>query len=205
MMMDANAKSGLYTALRQVCYLGGALVLMFLQWWIAPVFHNETFEESNIVENLQVAFLGTALLFFLVRAYLHKSGRSICLLCASLCALASCRELDETLDELLPIVSWRVGFLFPVLAICYAFLHRNGFCKTLILFCRMPCFTMLFQAVLIILMAQMIGHNAFIKTILMESEHIHSIKELFEEAAELMGYYVILCASIDLLFEPKQP
>ena len=161
------------------------------------------FEEENFAENLQVVFLGGACFFFLLNAFLRKGFRSICLFCASLCALAFCREFDEALDEMLPCISWRIGFLFPAMAGLYAIWRRKMFTTALCSFFKTPCCIMLFQATVIVLMAQMIGHNAFIKAILVEIEHIHSVKELFEEAAELIGYFVILCASIDLLFEAK--
>ncbi len=189
--------------MRQVLYLCASLLLMAFQWRIASVFRAEMFEEENFAENVQVVFLGGACFFFLLNAFLRRGRRSICFFCASLCALAFCREFDNTLDEMLPCISWRIGFLFPAIAGIYAVWNRKGFVNALCSFFKTPSCIMLFQATLIVLMAQMIGHNAFIKAILVEIEHIHSVKELFEEAAELIGYFVILCASIELLFEAK--
>jgi len=204
-MLQGNEKSVLFATGRQVLYFCGCFVLMLFQWRTAMVCQEETFAEGRIIENLQLAFLALALISFGCNAILRLRTRGLSLFCGGCCALAFCRELDSVLDAALPAVSWRIGFAFPLLAIVYILRHRNQFRSSLFLFLQTPAVVMLFSALVVIIpVAQMIGHHSFLKAILVNIEHINHIKELFEEAAELIGYFIVFCASLELHFNLRQ-
>ena len=118
----------------------------------------------------------------------------------TLCLFACCRELDKFFDNYLGFVSWKFCYIFPVLALIYAYRHKNNIGDNIFSFCASPAFYMMCCAMIVIIpLAQCIGHNPFIADV-MGKYRVADIKELFEESCETIGYFIIFLASIETGF-----
>ena len=53
--------------------------------------------------------------------------------------------------------------------------------------------------VLVLPVAQCIGHKRFLINVLQE-DHVGRIKELLEESLETIGYFILLCSSVELIW-----
>jgi hypothetical protein len=203
-MLNPTEKQLLQMTIRQGLYFIGAFVVMGVQFWLSRVFHEHTFDEFMWAENLQAGLLVFSCAMFAWNGIRHTSTsfRPLCFLLASGCALAVFRELDSLMDNVIPLVSWRVGFLFVAAAVAYAFRHLPDCRKTLLPFTGMPAFHMMVCSLIVIVaIAQLVGHKPFLRNVLVEFDHVGPIKELFEESVETIGYYCLACASVELLFD----
>ncbi len=197
MAKNTNEKTVALTAFRQFFYLALMMSFIFFLHFLARHYYSETFAENGVVENIQLSLLLTSGIIFTVYGCINKEYRHVSLMLASVCLLAACRELDAVLDKKIPEVSWRVGFVFPFAAVVYAWKERNNTLKPLCSFLSSPAFFMMCNAVIIILpIAQCIGHRPFVINVLGESQ-MREIKEFFEEATEAMGYFLILLSSFE--------
>lgn len=194
-------KNDILAGTRHFIYVAGAICLSLFQYVIADIFKQDTYDEGGIMENLQIAILAISCLLFFIIGKKYKKCPGLSFLFSSFCALAVCRELDALLDECLPVISWRIGFLFLIPAVIFAIKHAKDFWQEIASFVHTPPFSMLCNAFIVILpVAQLVGHNKFIKKILVNIEKVGAIKELFEENLETFGYYLILCSAVELLF-----
>lgn len=195
--MSLNEKEKLWSAVRCFVYLLSAMIFIGFIHYLASVYKTETFAENSVVENIQLGLLLCAGVIFLVQGIYAKTWRPLMFFLASLCFLASCRELDKTLDELIYGVRWRIGFVFPLIAAEYAIKHKDIAYKNLFSFLGTSSFYMMFCALIIIFpIGQCIGHRPLVVNVIGESQ-MAQIKELFEECSEVMGYFLILLASIE--------
>ncbi|MBR4675205.1 MAG: hypothetical protein IKP00_12130 [Victivallales bacterium] len=196
--MNTNEKESLWYAIRQFIYLGGCFGVILLEHSLASVLKGQTFREYGVVENLQLCEVLLSCAIFLVLAFYKKNFRNLSIIFAGLCALAACRELDSFFDRLIPYVGWRLGFLFVFAALVNALLHFEQSRSELFLFLRHPSFEIMICAMILILpVAQCVGHRRFIVDVL-EEEHVGRIKELLEESLETIGYFVLLCSALEL-------
>lgn len=116
MFLNENEKETLLLGVR--CFIYLALIMCFICFinYLASIYKATTFAENGVVENIQLGLLLTAGISFFIQAIYSKTWRPLMLFLASLCFLASCRELDKTLDELIYGLRWRIGFVFPLIA-----------------------------------------------------------------------------------------
>lgn len=185
---------------RQTLYFILIFSFIFFIHFIAKIYKSSTFDEHQIVENLQVTFLITSGLFFIIEAYFYKKYRTILFLLASLCFFASCRELDKFFDRNIPYISWKIAYIFPIMALSYTVKHIKNLRNTIINFYSSPAFFMMCSALIITLpIAQCIGHGPFVRNVLGDYR-IADIKEFFEESCETIGYFTILLSSIETYF-----
>ena len=190
----------LYCVSRQFVYLGLVFGFIFGLHFFAEVFGQMTFRENGIVENLQLGLLIGSAIIFAIYAYKYQKYRQILSLLLSCCLLAACRELDKVFDEIVPVVHWKFAFIFPVLAGGYAYKYRLYTKQVLFDFFRLPAFYMMYTAVIIIFpIAQCIGHASFVRNVLGVFD-VASIKEFYEEAAEVVGYFVIFLSALEMHF-----
>ncbi|MDT8408942.1 MAG: hypothetical protein RQ741_05030 [Wenzhouxiangellaceae bacterium] len=118
----------------------------------------------------------------------------------SLAAFASLRELDLLLDRLIPVLGWKIAFVLPVFAIAYATVHRRIFWQAMDRFVSMPAFALFWSGfVIAVPLAQLLGHGPLLQA-LMGEDYIHMYKQVIEESAELIGYFVILAAAFEYRF-----
>ena len=200
MELSKKEKTVFLRVFRQTLYFMLVFSFIFFIHFLADIYKSKTFDEHQIVENLQLIFLFLSGSFFVAEAVFYKKYRTVLLLLASLCFFASFRELDKFFDRNMPFISWKVAYLFPLSAIIYAKFHFKNLRNTLIDFYSSPAFFMMCCAMIIVLpIAQCIGHGSFVREVLGDFR-VGDIKEFFEESCETMGYFIILLSSIETYF-----
>lgn len=147
MLISTSEKNTLWKAARQSIYFCLLWLYIFFIHSLAYQYNADAFHEFGMVENLQLATLFISGLSFAIQAIGNKSYRQILLLLASLCFLACCRELDSFFDHHLPFISWRLGFIFPLLACVYAYINFRQTLSQLLNFLQTPTFYMMCSAV----------------------------------------------------------
>ncbi len=201
MPLNENEKHKIKSGIRIFIYL--LLTMCFIGGihHIASIYKEHTFAENGVVENIQLGLLfGSGLLFFIQGIYI-KQYRPLMFFLASLCLLASCREFDKTLDELIYGLRWRIGFVFPMIAVEYALKHKDTSRQNLFAFIgSSPFYLMVCALIVIFPVAQCIGHRPLVVNVLGEYQMAQT-KELFEECSEVIGYFLILLASIESYIE----
>ena len=192
---------------RQCCYylLGGSLVITLL-WQLAFHWHAETFHEGGPVENLQLAELLLAGGLFGLAALRRKEFSFVAWLLGGLCLFAACRELDNLFDRLLPVVGWKFGGLFALIPAVLAIRRRRAFFAQACAFMQTTACAMMFAAFLLIVpLAQGIGHKVFLAQLMPDAGHYGAIKELIEESLETVGYFVLICSAVEFLCNTRKP
>ena len=202
MVFDKEFKVALSIMARHLLYIVVCIGMMLLQHAAARCYHENTYAENGLVENMQFLLLLSSGIVFLVHALVHRKERTILFILSGLCALGACREMDRVLDSLIPVVSWKIGLLFVVVPCVWNFKHWEEFQNSLCRFLNTKCFVMLCAAFSIILvLGQLIGHKAYLRAVMVDVEHLGTIKEMVEESIETIGYLIILLASAESFFE----
>ena len=200
-MMTTIEKASVWFGVRQFIYLVGCFAIILLEHMLARRFHGVTFREHCIIENLQLCELLLATLLFCVGRLCHKQFSRLMPFFAGLCAFAVCRELDNFLGANIPLLGWKIGAVFPIAAASYALANRQETRREILLFLRHPSFEIMLCAMILILpAAQFMGHKSFLVNVLQE-EHVGRIKELLEESLETIGYFILICSSLELLWQ----
>ena len=202
MIFSPQEKKVLFGAVRQAMYFFLTIGISLLFWKFADIFQRQTFKEFGIIENMQLEFLfASAFLFFLDGLILKKHAALLFFL-ASLCALASCRELDSFFDLKLPVISWKFGFLFPLSALIYIYKNRKDFRVSFFHFLETPAFNLMCTAVLIALaLAQVFGHRVFIENVMGTEKYARPVRRILEEGSEAIAYFLILLSAIECYFD----
>ena len=202
--MTTTKKASLWFGIRQLIYLAGCFAVILIEHLLATRYHGETFHEHCIIENLQLCELLLTTLLFCISWLRQGVFAKLMPLFAGLCAFAACRELDCFLGNHIPTFGWKIGVIFPIASVAYALKDWKETQRVIFLFLRHPSFELMLCAMILILpVAQCIGHKSFLLNVL-EEEHIGRIKELLEESLETIGYFVLLCSSIELLVKHKK-
>ena len=113
MLLTAKEKEIFGKTCRQVVYFGLTIIAILSLYFLADKYHQKTFQEYGIVENIQLGLLILSACMFGIVSFILKKHSALLLFLASLCALGSCREMDSFFDKTLPIITWKFGFLFP--------------------------------------------------------------------------------------------
>ncbi len=201
--MTTTEKATIWFGIRHIIYLAGCFAVILLEHFLACRFHGETFREHCIIENLQLGELLLATVIFGVASLRKGEFARLMPLFASLCAFAVCRELDNFLGAHIPVVGWKIGVVFPIASISYALADWQETRREFFIFLHHPAFEIMMCAMVLVLpVAQCIGHKSFLVNVLQE-EHVGRIKELLEESLETIGYFILLCAAVELLWKQK--
>ena len=197
-MMSDGEKRAFAIGIRYVLYIAVCIGALLLQHFASSHFHDETFSENGLVENIQFLLLLASAIVFLAHGVIRPKFRTLLFLLSGLCALGCCREMDNIMDRLIPVMSWRVGFLFVVAPAIWALMRRKETLSALESFLRSRCFVKLCNAFTVILvLGQLIGHRSYLKAVLVDMDHIGLVKEVIEESVETIGYTMILLASLE--------
>jgi len=171
--------------------------------FLAKVYGSVAFDENSWVENIQLALLCISVLVFCGQVVIFPAYRAVLLFLMCCCLFACCRELDATLDALVPVLHWKFAYIFPLSAFTYIWKFREKARKQFCDFFNMPAFYLMFLAVVLVIpVAQCIGHGTFVKNVLGINK-VADIKELFEETTEAVGYFLILLSSIEMYYNVK--
>ncbi len=105
---------------------------------------------------------------------------------------------DSLFDTLIPFISWKFCYLFPLTALVYLYQKRKSLKKPLLLFCTSPAFYMMCSAMFIFIpLAQAIGNRSFISTVLPDAHDIILMRRFIEESAEVLAYFLLLISSLE--------
>jgi hypothetical protein len=208
MNLTKEEQKNLHIATRQFLYFLITFAFVGFIYLLTKNFNNQTFSENGVVENIQLTFLLCGAITFLYCTLTEGKWRELSFLLASMSLLASGRELDKVFDQIIPVISWKFAYLFIVVAAIYAFRHYKKTLKEILHFFGMPSFYIMCIAVVMILpVAQCIGHRPVISAVLgprFTRGDISMIKELFEEALEVVGYLLILLAAVEYKINIKE-
>lgn len=197
MRPNSDEKETIFSLMRWTFYFCILMVCVFGMWQIAQSFKTATFEEYGIVENLQLVILALTAFSFLGQALFKTPYRALSLFLGSLCLMACCRELDAWFDQLC-FLGWQFSLIFPVLALIYIYRHLKEFRKSLIPFCSSSAFFMMYGVAVIILpVAQCVGHKHFFEDALGPITDPRLVRRLFEESVEYLGYVLLFLSSIE--------
>lgn len=201
MNLTKEEQKNLYIAIRQFLYFMATFAFVGIVGLLTKNFRTETFAENGVIENIQLIFLLGAAISFLYCAFIEKKWREISFVLASVTAFAACRELDKIFDATIPFISWKFAYLFVFASVFYACKNLKRYIKSVLKFFGMPSFYIMCIAVVVILpVAQCIGHRPLVSAALGKHfgrQDVAAIKELFEEALEVAGYFLILISSIE--------
>lgn len=202
-MFTQKEKSTLLFLLRQVIYFVFLVLSSVWMWQMAKVYHANLFEEFGLVENIEVVCLLVIAVIFGFWAILYPKERALSVFLMTLPLTAACRELDAFFDNTFPIVGWQFALFFPFIAGIYVLFRWEDFRKSFFRFLNSPAFYLMMTAMVIIVpVAQCIGHKSFIVDVVGSATDARIIRRLFEESIELEGYLLILFSSLEYYFSP---
>lgn len=201
MNLTKEENKNLYIAIRQFLYFMATFAFVGIVGLLTKNFRTDTFNENSVVETIQLLLLLSSAMAFLYCAFIEKKWREISLVLASVALFAACRELDKIFDATIPIIRWKFAYIFVFAALFYACKNLKRYIKSVLKFFGMPSFYIMCTAVVIVLpVAQCLGHRPLVSAALGETfdrQSISAIKELIEEALEVVGYFLILLSSIE--------
>ena len=198
MNLTNDQKRIVFNCLRQGVYFFLSLFLILGLRIVANIHKGSTFKEFGVVENIQLSLLIFCIISFFFQGIKSKKFRPTLFFFSSLCLFAVCREMDSLFDNLIPFISWKFCYIFPLLAGHYLFKKRKKLKEQIFLFCSSPAFYMMCSAMFIFIpLAQAIGNRSFISTVLPDATDIILIRRFIEESAELFAYFLLLLSSVE--------
>ena len=198
MNLTTDQKRIVFNCLRQGIYFFLSLFLIFGLRGVAYVYKENTFREFGIIENIQLSLLVFCIISFFFQGVKSKKFRPILFLFSSLCLFAVCREMDSLFDNIIPFISWKFCYIFPLLAGIYLFKKRKKLKQQIFLFCSSPAFYMMCSAMFIFIpLAQAIGNRAFIASVLPDATDVILMRRFVEESCEILAYFILLISSIE--------
>ena len=184
-------------------YALACLGIVILEYMLASIYKARTFEEQGPVENLQLILLLMASALFFAKSIHEKRFARSCLCFTGMCLFAIGRELDSFLDKNIGFIGWKIAFVMLIAPGVYCILDWRRTLMEFMVIARKRSFTLMYCAVIVLLpIAQCIGHKPFIINVL-ETSHVGLIKELIEESIETIGYFLVLCSSVELSMMQK--
>lgn len=200
---SATDKQNITGIIRQFCYIGLQVLVVLLLWRIADVYKSAFVQEHGALETAQSVLLALITLTFLLLATANRRFRPILLALSSLTIAALIREHDAFLENALPYISWYFCWIFPIAGLWELFRHRDGLREPLMAFlCSNSFHMMLTSAVIIVPIAQCLGHRSFLQDMLGDPTiNAILIRRIVEEPLELLGYFQILLAAFEFGIE----
>ncbi len=190
-----------FKILRYGLYFVVVFAVVIALWGLAKHYQTDTFAEHGLVENLQLGLLFLSTVCFSFLALRDKFYRPVLFFLAGLTAFCFVRELDSFFDKLLPVVTWKFAWLFPLLALFYAWSHRYEAKAALFKFLDSTAFDLLFVALIVFVpLAQAVGHVSFIRDSVGDFENMSDIRRLIEESLELVAYVLIFLSAPEIYF-----
>ena len=195
----------LFAQLRKLGYVAVLCICVLVLWLLAGIYTTEFVAEHSLLENIQLAIMIITTLSFGIQTILNKVHRPTLMLLTALAAAACVRELDAYFEAILPIISWKFCWAFPIAALIYNLRHQQAARESLVSFLRSNSFNMLVTAAIIIIpMAQLLGHRSFLTDLLEDPDvDTYLLRRILEEPIELMGYLQILLASLEFYIEAQ--
>lgn len=178
------------------------LLLIFGIWWLGASRGVALFSEGSPLEWLQLGLLAGTFLTALHGAVKCPRFKQLMRILAILPALAIVRELDATLDTMIPKLGWHLPFhMILIPSVFYGWSNRTILARQLKMFVGNRSFGLMWAGLMVSMpFAQLIGHGDFLEQ-LFGNDYQRPFKRLIEECCELLGYLLILLASIDWVWQ----
>lgn len=207
MFLNQEEKNTFISLMRWGFYFIFLMLNTISLWLFGAVFESTTFEEHGFIENLQLAVLVSTMIVFLILSTQKTIYRPLSLFFLSLVMAAFCRELDAWFDNFW-ILGWEFALIFPVIGGYYVIRHLSDFKKSLLTFCHSSSFFLMYASLIVIMpVAQCIGHKSFFRDVLGEQADARMVRRLLEESIEYCGYVLLLMATFEFyyIFFRKRP
>jgi len=158
------------------------------------------FAERGPVEILQVFLLFGMVANLLLHARSKPDSRELSVILAAFPLFAACRELDFLLDQLIPVIGWKIAGLLPLGAAWFVYARRQRVLREIQSFVNTRSFSLLWSGcILVVIVAQLLGNTYLFET-MMGDQYDRIYKRFIEESAELLGYIVLFCGTIEYRF-----
>lgn len=199
--LTPQVKYTLQTTIRRVIYLIFMSLVVLLLWKLADMYKSELIVENGAIELFQTGICLLTTLSFGLQAVDDRKQRPLLLLLAALALAAGIREQDAWCEVHIPYLSWYFCWIFPIAAIVNLCVKRAG--SSILHFLQTGSFNMMFTAMVIIIpVAQLLGHRSFLVDLMNEPELNSTLmRRVIEEPVELLGYLQIFLASIEFRIE----
>lgn len=193
----------IYGVVRQFIYLVLLTLVVILFWKIGDTFKSATVQEYGIFESAQSVILFLISLSFGIQAWRNEEYRPILFSLSMLALAALIREQDAYFDHLLPSIGWAWCWIFPIAGLFSLIRSRKTVGPAMQAFLLSNSFHMMVAALVIIIpVAQCLGHRSFLADLLGNDQIDASlVRRILEEPTELLGYIQILLASIESFIE----
>ena len=202
---NSQEKTTLANIIRFVIYFFILLFLVIGLWAITKHYGPNTFAEGGVIENIQLALLLITSFIFLKESIQYKLYQPLLLFFASLTVFAFIREQDAFFETILPFISWKFAWFFPLLGAWNLFKKRKNLRKIIFSFLNSQAFQLMFMAMIVFIpLAQCIGHRPFIIDAMKSSENMITVRRLIEETMELVAYVLIFLSSIEMYKKKKK-
>lgn len=200
--MQASARAGrqrLLLVLRFSLYfllilLGAGSIGRFIQ-----AYGTRFFSEYGMLEWLHFGMLALTALLFLRLYFSDLQLRGLHIAMFAVAAVASARELDGLLDDLLPWGGWQLvaGSLLAVGGML-AVRDRGSLRDGLQWLIGQYSFALMWAGfVVAVPFVQFVGHKPFLRLLLPE-QHVYDLRRYIEETGEWLGFLLILIAAIEI-------
>lgn len=188
-------------ALRYAAYT----ILIFAATISLPTFLEDgnigAFKEGSWVEWFQLMLLGATSSLYFYEAFFSNPHQTIFHFLGCLSAFAAIREMDAFLDRVIPLIGWKIGFVFILYALFSAYAHRKSFLRQIRIFLNTHSMVILWAGFIVAVpIGQLLGHGDFLQA-LMGDNYDRDYKRVIEETLELMGYILVFAGSVEAAVE----
>lgn len=190
-------------AIRQVGYFALMILFALGMWKAGDIYKSIAVQEHGILETAQSAILFTAALCYIINAMRAKACRSLLWMLGMILMLALVREQDAYFDDLIPVIGWKWGWIFPVIGGIILYRDKAQLLREGTRFIQSNAFHMMIcAAVVMIPVAQCLGHRSYLQDLLSNPYYdISLIRRILEESIELIVYFIILLSSVESFVE----
>ena len=199
---DPVVSSVIRTALYCFLATGTALVLVRAAGLIdQPI----AFNESSMIEQLQLIYLFVCMILFFLSAKMKSSIMSLSILLAGMALIALIRELDYFFDNYVFDGAWQIiAFLVALATGFFVIKFRQGLNSSIQEFTSKASFGYMTSAfVVLFIFSRVIGKQVLWKAVMGEN-YLRVVKSFVEESTELFGYTLLLIAAIEFYRESRR-
>ncbi|TVP43969.1 MAG: hypothetical protein EA345_16245 [Halomonas sp.] len=187
----------LVRAVLYVLFIGAIAQGAYLEALYLP---NVRFSELGFTELTQTMVLATCCAMLIYIRHVLKVWPTITLLLLAFVAASLVREQDHFLDNYVARHTWKVLVALIVIpSITWVIIQRRRFLEEFAYYSNTFAFGLFTAGVLTTyIFSRLYGRQAFWRAVL-EENYIGTFKSVAEEVVELLGYSIILFATLELL------
>jgi hypothetical protein len=170
------------------------------------------FKEDGPIEWFQFGVLVATSAILLFSSWYLANFRQIFLLMGCVAVFAAIRELDRFLEQAIPWIGWKFGFIVLFCAVALACTKRTLVKRQIPPLLATSAFGILWAGFLVAVpVGQLLGHGPFLQLVMGDDYNRH-YKRVIEESLETIGYLLVLIGSLESVLqlrnaasEPSRP